>query len=167
MSGQFDLEALAVRAALADQVTAYAMALDARDWTGFRALFEDEVEIDYSSLGSIKAVMPAQAWVDRCKVLGGFDATQHKVGNFVFEFAGDSAQVTAYVEAAHFIQSEGSALQGFVQGTYRHQLRRGPDGWRIRGCALSVAGYPGGQAGFDRAFDAARAAFALSQEAPS
>jgi hypothetical protein len=164
MSQGLDLEALAVRTALADVVTAYAMALDARDWPGFRGLFEDQIDIDYSSLGSIRAVMPVQAWVDRCKVLGAFDATQHKVSNFVFEVTGDQAQVTSYVDAAHFIRDGETELQGYACGTYRHQLRRGPGGWRIRGCAFTVAGYAGGRAAFDRAFDAARTRFAQQQE---
>ena len=163
-SGQ---EALAVRTALADIVTAYAMALDARDWAGFRGLFEDEIDIDYSSLGSIHARIAACVWVDRCKVLGAFDATQHKVSNFVSEVAGDEAQVTTYVDAGHFISDGGAELQGYACGTYRHHLRHGAAGWKIAGCAFTVAGYAGGRAAFDRAFDAARARFAQQQETAS
>jgi hypothetical protein len=165
MSQAPDLEALAARTAAADVVVAYAMALDAGDWTGFRALFEDEIDLDYSSLGSIRGVMPAQAWVDRCKLLGAFDATHHKVSNFVVDLDGDEAHVTAYVDAAHFIRQGEADLQGFACGTYRYVLRRGPGGWKIRSCTFTVAGYAGGRAAFDRAFDAARARFANRQGA--
>lgn len=156
MSTGSDLEALAVRTSLSDVVIAYATALDTRDWTGFRALFEDEIAIDYSSLGSIAGVIPAQVWVDRCKVLGGFDATQHKVGNFAYAIDGDTAEVTSYVDAAHFI----GELSAFACGTYVHRLRRHGRGWRIAGCTFRVAGYATGRAAFDAAFDAARATHA-------
>lgn len=155
MAAGFDLETLAVRTALADVVIAYATALDTRDWAGFRALFEDEIDLDYSSLGSISGTIPAQVWVDRCRVLGGFDATQHKVGNFAFALDGNTAEVTSYVDAAHFIGD----LAGFACGTYVHHLRRHPDGWRIAGCTFRVAGYATGRTAFGTAFDAARAAF--------
>jgi len=167
MSQGPDLEALAARTAAADVVIAYAMALDAGDWPAFRALFEDEIDLDYSSLGSIRGVMPAQTWVDRCKLLDAFDATHHKVSNFVVELDGDEARVTSYVDAAHFIRQGDEDLQAFACGTYRHDLRRGPAGWKIRGCTFIVAGYAGGRAAFDRAFDAARARFAERQGAPA
>lgn len=137
-------------------VVAYAMALDAGDWEAFRALFEDEIEVDYSSLGSIRGRMPAQDWVDRCKVLGGFDATQHRVSNLVIAHGGEAARVTSYVDAAHFIGD----LSGFVRGTYVHEMRRYPEGWKIRVCAFVLAGCPGGRSAFDQAFDAARAVHA-------
>ncbi|WP_296600760.1 nuclear transport factor 2 family protein [Phenylobacterium sp.] len=148
-------EALAVRLALTDAVTAYAMALDAGDWAVFRALFEDEIEVDYSSLGSIHTKMPAQAWADRCRVLGAFDATHHKVTNFQVEIAGETATVTSYVDAAHFI----GELQGFACGTYVHRFRRHGATWKIVACAFRLAGHQGGRAAFDAAFDAARARF--------
>ena len=151
-----DLGMLAVRLAAVDLVTAYAMALDACDWVAFRDLFEDEIDLDYSSLGSLKGRMPAQAWVDRCKVLGGFDATQHKVSNFVVEPGQDAARVTCYVDAAHFIGD----LAAFACGTYVHELRQHAGVWKIRGCTFTVVGYATGRTAFDAAFDAARAAHA-------
>lgn len=148
-----DTEALAVRLILTDAVTAYAMRLDAGDWPGFRDLFEDEIEVDYSSLGSIHAVMPATAWTDRCRVLGAFDATHHKVTNFQVEVAGDEAIVTSYVDAAHFI----GEFQGYACGAYVHRFRRHGEAWKIFACTFRLAGHPGGRAAFDAAFDAARA----------
>ena len=148
-------KALAVCSALTDAVTAYAMTLDARDWTGFRDLFEDRIEVDYSSLGSIHAVLPADAWVERCKVLAAFDATHHKVSNFQVELGGDEAVVVSYVDAAHFIGD----LRGFACGTYVHRFRRHAHGWRICACTFRLAGHQGGRPAFDTAFAAARAKF--------
>lgn len=146
---------LAARADVTDVVTAYAMRLDARDWDGFRALFEDTIEIDYSSLGSIAGTIPAEIWVERVRVLGGFDATQHKVSNFQVRIDGDRAEVTCYVDAAHFI----GELAAFACGTYVHRLRRHGERWLISGCTFTVAGYATGRAAFDTAFAAARDAF--------
>jgi len=160
ISQGFDLEALAARIALSDTVTAYALALDARNWAAYRDLFEGEVEIDYSALGSIRAVMPAQDWVDRCKVLGGFDATRHRVSNIVIAHHDNQARVTSYIDAAHFI----GELSAFVVGTYVHDLRRHGEVWKIYACTLIVAGYPGGRAAFDQAFNAARAAYAAGAQ---
>lgn len=152
-------ETLAARTRLIDAVVAYAMALDSHDWAAYRALFEDEIEVDYGSLGSIHAVMPAQAWVDRCKVLGAFDATQHKVSNFQVAIDGETAVVTSYVDAAHFIGD----LQGFACGTYVHRFRRHGAAWKIAACKLQVAGHMGGRAAFDAAFAAARERFGADQ----
>jgi hypothetical protein len=146
-------------------VVAYANALDARDWARFEALFEPEVEIDYRSLGTTHGVFPAREWADRCRVLGAFNATHHKVSNFTIAFDGeDRCAVGAYVDAAHFIEADGQRLEAYVLGLYRHDLVRRAGGWRIRKCTLTVAGYPGGRARFDLAFAAARAVFAAQAE---
>lgn len=166
MSPGLGPETLAARALVTDIVVAYAMALDACDWAGFRALFEDEIEIDYSSLGSIQATLPADAWVERCKVLGGFDATLHKVSNFAVVMERDAARVTSYVDAAHFIRHGKRELAGFACGTYVHDLRRHVEGWKISGCAFAVAGYATGRSAFDKAFDAARAVHARQEGRP-
>lgn len=157
MSQGSDLEALAARTAIVDAITAYARALDLRDWAAYRALFEDEIEIDYASLGSIHAILPAQAWVDRCKVLSGFDATRHEVSGFQIALGDGTARVTSHIHAAHFI----GAHSAFVRGTYVHELRRHGAAWKIRACTLTVEDYPGGgRTAFDSAFNAARAAHA-------
>ena len=157
MSQGSDLEALAARTSLVDAVTAYALALDLRDWPAYRALFEDEIEIDYASLGSIRAILPAQAWIDRCKVLGGFDATRHEVSGFQIALSDQTARVTSRIHAAHVI----GAHSAFVRGTYVHEFRRHDAAWKIHACTLTVEDYPGGgRAAFDEAFNAARAAHA-------
>jgi 3-phenylpropionate/cinnamic acid dioxygenase small subunit len=147
-------------AAVQAVVVAYANALDAHDWSGFEALFESQVEIDYRSLGTTHGVFPAREWADRCRVLSAFAATHHKVSNFTFAFEGeDRAEVRSYVDAAHFIEAEGRMLEACVLGVYSHGLVRRGEDWRIRKCALWVAGYPGGREKFEAVFGAARAAF--------
>jgi 3-phenylpropionate/cinnamic acid dioxygenase small subunit len=154
-----DAQRLLERAAAADIVTAYAVALDSRDWTLFTSLFDENVEVDYRSLGTTYGVFPAGEWADRCRVLGAFKATHHKVSNFTFEEDAGGIAVTSYVDAAHFIEADGRMLEAYVLGVYRHNLVRRGRGWLIAKCSLTVAGHPGGKKAFDAAFAAARAAF--------
>ena len=155
----YDPDTLAARLAVTDVVIAYANGLDSRDWAAFRALFEDVIDIDYSSLKSIQGRIAAEAWVDRVRVLGGFDSTLHKLSNLRVALDGDAATVTSYVDAAHFIHAAGRDLAAFACGTYVHRVNRHGDAWKIAGCTFTVAGYQTGRAAFDEAFAAARAVY--------
>ena len=139
------IDAFLDREAAVAVVTAYAAALDARDWGAYRALFADRIAIDYGAIGSIVATIDADEWT--------------RLHNLRAEIEGDRAVVTGIVDAAHFIAVDGAALMGDLIGHYTHHLIR--DGrWRIAGVTLTVAGYPAGKPAFDAAFAAARARFA-------
>lgn len=141
-------------------VTCYATALDARDWAAYRALFTDEIAIDYGAIGSLVETVAADAWTERCKALEGFDATAHRLHNIVATIDRDRATVTSIVDAVHFIFIDGAPALGDLVGHYTHRLVRQREGWKIEGVTLIVAGYPAGKAAFDAAFAAARARFA-------
>ncbi|WP_447763185.1 nuclear transport factor 2 family protein [Sphingopyxis panaciterrae] len=147
------------REAAAAVVTCYATALDARDWAAYRALFTDDIAIDYGAIGSLVATIAAEEWTNRCKALEGFDATAHRLHNIVATVDGGRATVTSIVDAAHFVAVDGQTLMGDLIGHYTHHLVR-DGGWKIAGVTLTVAGYPAGKAAFDAAFTAARAIFA-------
>jgi hypothetical protein len=154
--GSAAIDALLDREAAAAVVTCYANALDARDWDAYRALFIEEIAIDYGAIGSLVATVSADEWTSRCKSLEGFDATAHRLHNVIATIAGDRAMVTSIVDAAHFVSVGGRSLIDDLIGRYTHKLeRRG--GWKIAGVALAVAGYPAGRPAFDAAFAAARA----------
>lgn len=138
-------------------VIGYACALDARDWPAYRALFTDTIALDYGAIGSITGPIAADEWVARCRALEGFHATLHRLSNLRCTIAGETAQVDSYVDALHFVTDSGIEHCGRLAGRYHHRLKHGPDGWRISGCTLHVAGYPGGQAAFAHAFAIARA----------
>ncbi|HEX7849300.1 MAG TPA: nuclear transport factor 2 family protein [Sphingomonas sp.] len=150
---------------LSHMVVGYACALDARDWTAYRALFTDTIELDYGSIGSIVGPILADAWTTRCGALGGFDATLHRIANLRCVAQGeDRAAVHSYVDALHFITVDGEVLLAHLAGRYTHGFVRDADGrWKIASCALGVAGYPNGQDNFVRAFAAARARHAGDQ----
>lgn len=157
--GAAAIDAFLDREAAVAVVTAYAGALDARDWGAYRALFTDAIAIDYGAIGSLVATLAADEWTNRCRALEGFDATAHRLHNIVATVDGDRARVTSIVDAAHFVTVESQRLMGDLIGRYTHDLIRN-DGWKIVGVTLAVAGYPAGRAAFDAAFIAARAIFA-------
>ena len=84
-----DLQRLLDEAAIEKAICAWCSAIDGRDWDRMRSLIADPVFIDYSSNGSLKGLIPAEAWVSRLKILLGFDATLHMVSNFVIALDGD------------------------------------------------------------------------------
>lgn len=162
--GSAAVDAFLDREAAAAAVTRYASALDARDWGAYRALFTDEIAIDYGAIGSLVATIPADEWTQRCKALEGFDATAHQLHNIVAAIDGDHASVTSIVDAVHVVGVEDRALLGDLIGRYTHRLVR-QDGWKIVGVTLSVVAYPAGKEAFEAAFAAARAIFAEGKSA--
>lgn len=137
-------------------VKLYAESLDRRDWPGFRALFTDAITLDYAAIGSVCGPIEADAWVERCGLLGSFDATRHRVSNLLCDVEGDTARVTSAIDASHFVPDGGAVVHGDLCGTYTHGLRKIAGEWLIESCRLTVAGYPSGKAAFDRAFALAR-----------
>lgn len=142
-------------------VTAYACALDERDWEGLRELLGSHVLIDYASLSGTAGVMDADVWVDRCRVLEGFDSTLHRISNIRVERSNEGLVVRSYVDAIHFVTVNGKTLEALCCGSYKHVLQPDEAGFgRIVSCALHVTGFPGGRPSFDNGFDVARARFA-------
>lgn len=156
--GMAAVHALLDREAVAAVVTAYAGALDSRDWHAYRALFLDDIAIDYGAIGSLVATVSADEWTKRCKALEGFDATAHQLHNIVATIDDDRATATSIVDAVHVVGVGDRALLGDLIGRYTHHLLR-RDGWKIAGVTLTVVAYPAGKDAFDAAFAAARANF--------
>lgn len=162
--GSAAIDAFLDREAAVAVVTCYAAALDARDWAGYRALFTDDIAIDYGAIGSLVATVAADEWTERCKALEGFDATAHQLHNIVATIDDDRATVTSIVDAVHVVGVEDRALLGDLIGRYTHRLVR-QDGWKIAGVTLAVVAYPAGKDAFEAAFAAARAIFAEGNSA--
>jgi hypothetical protein len=158
------IDAFLDREAAVAAVTCYASALDARDWTAYRALFPDEIAIDYRAIGSLVATVSADEWTDRCRALEGFDASAHQLHNIVPTIDGDRATVTSIVDAVHVVGVDDRMLLGDLIGRYTHRLVR-QDGWKIAGVTLTVVAYPAGKEAFDAVFAAARAIFAEGNSA--
>lgn len=153
----------ATRTVLTDMVVAYAAALDDRDWALMRSLLVDPVEIDYSSMGSIRETIAVDAWLERLNTLSGFDATQHVVTNFRVEVDGESAVCTSYVNALHFLADRGQDHVAHACGTYVHEFVLTAGGWRIRKATFRLIGHQNGAQAFQEAFARAREIAAARQ----
>ena len=83
----------------------FAAAIDTRDWTTYRAVFTDEIDLDYSSYRPGSAGrFRADDWVARGRGLfSGLDATQHCLYNPLVTIDGDVADIVIYVQAEHFL----------------------------------------------------------------
>ncbi|MGA0605179.1 nuclear transport factor 2 family protein [Phenylobacterium sp. VNQ135] len=144
------------RTTLTDMVIAYATALDSRDWPLMRSLLTDPVEIDYSSMGSIRETLAVEDWLRRLNTLSGFDATQHVVTNFRVEVDGERATCTSYVDALHFLTDGGRNHVAHACGVYVHEFVLTAGGWRIRKATFHLRGHQNGAQAFQEAFARAR-----------
>ncbi|MET9547255.1 nuclear transport factor 2 family protein [Streptomyces sp. NPDC006627] len=128
------------RAAIVETCTRSAWSTDRRDWSAFREVFADEVDLDYTSLnGGEPLHLPRQSIVDGWRtVLSGLDATQHLVGNHLVTVDGDTAECTASVLATHILANDRGEPIWTVGGHYRYRLARTHEGWRISGLRLTV-----------------------------
>jgi len=120
-----------------DTVYRFAAAIDARDWSGYRSVFTEEITIDYSSYRTDSVgTLAADAWVARAmKLFPGLDASQHCLFNPRATVEDAEATCTSYLRAEH-------ALDGMlytIGGHYIHRLQREADGWLINHVALRVA----------------------------
>lgn len=114
----------------------FTLALDGRDWPAYRAVFTDEVDVDYSSYrpGSVGR-MPAGDWVARAeRLFPGLDATQHALFLPEVVVDGDHGSTRTPMRADHFLAGERYSLGG----VYLHRLVRTEGVWRISAVTLQV-----------------------------
>ena len=140
MTRALTVEDLLDRAAISDVVHRYATGIDRRDWALFRSIFADEVALDFSSWnGAAPSRMAADAWTAGVTAsLSGFDATQHVSSNHVITLDGDAATCVSYMMALHYLLEDGQHQMQGIGGYYTNRLVRGPDGWKIQACTLTV-----------------------------
>ncbi|MGD9995937.1 MAG: nuclear transport factor 2 family protein [Ilumatobacteraceae bacterium] len=138
------VRALTDRAAVADLLTSFSIALDSCDWAGYRGVFTDEIDLDYSSW-SAGAVgrWSADDWVARAAAsFPGFTATRHALTKVLVTLDPadpDRARVRADVCAEHVVADVTGETHVFtVNGWYDDGCVRTPSGWRIDAKRLVV-----------------------------
>jgi len=134
------LETLIARAEISDVVNRYATGIDRRDWVLYRSIFADEVDLDFTTWsGGEPRRIRGDDWVAGVRDgLSGFDATQHLSMNHVHTIEGEDATCVSYMIALHYLVVDGDRQMQGLGGFYTNQLRRGPDGWKIHACKLTV-----------------------------
>jgi hypothetical protein len=103
---------------------------DARDWSALRALFTEEVTIDYES---VSGIAPSKIKADDlvanwAKGLGNYAQTRHNFSGFEVKQNGDTAVCLFTGEATH-LKPNGERWS--CGGDYTHHLLRTPAGWKI------------------------------------
>ena len=109
----------------------YATSLDTKDWARLETCFTEDVRVSYPP--DVELTGP-EATAKYCEqALSRFTRTQHLLGSHEIDVAGDRARASTYLTATHI--SDGEAF--VLGGTYRDELVRRADGWRIARRTLS------------------------------
>jgi hypothetical protein len=124
------MEYLLDRARISDVTTSFAIALDTRDWTLFRTLIADEIEIDYPESVGVSTFTADELVATATGFFGRLDATQHVSANHLIVIDGDSATCTSTLHAQHFLASQAPHPVQRQIGYYVNHLRK-LDDWRI------------------------------------
>jgi len=140
-----------------ETMSTFAWAIDSRDWAAYRAVFTDEIDLDYSSyrpenIGRVTA----DWWVARARRLfPGLDATSHSISNHVVRVDGDVATCDCYVRADHVLNDAPGGSVWTIGGVYRDRLVRTGAGWKITGKRLVVRWAEGNRSVMDLALERA------------
>jgi len=115
-------------------VTRMLHAIDALDWQAFRAAFEPEIRLDFTSLFPGRPeTISVDTLLSRWQPLAhGYDATQHLIGPVVLVRSdGRRATAEAHVHASHYLaEAEGGPLW-IAAGHYEWTLQRRDNAWKI------------------------------------
>lgn len=105
---------------------------DRRNWQALSQVFDDEVLLDYSSMGvPARKMRPAEIITQWKGLLPGFTMTQHAITNHRVVITGDEADCFSYVAAAHYLPNPSGRNIWLVMGYYEHHLARTSAGWKI------------------------------------
>lgn len=135
---------LADRAAIDDLVTAYAFAVDDRDWVRWERLFLPEAHIDYTSSGGI-AGSPAEvaAWLP--EALSIFTFCLHTTATHEIRFTGpDLASGRVHVFNRNGVDWKGEHQIFDVGAIYHDTYARVDDRWRFASRVERTAYVTGG-----------------------
>lgn len=117
-------------------LSAYARALDARDWPALEQVFTTDATADYASIGHCAGRERIIEVVRQALSCCG--PTQHLLGSVDIEVDGGTATARCYLQAIHAGLGDYASHCLTVWGEYRDRLVRGPDGWRIHHRELAL-----------------------------
>lgn len=135
------------RQQVVDTCTRLGWYADRRDWQALTDVFDDRVRMDYTSLnGGEPATLPREQIVQGWSaVLGRLQATQHLIANHLVELSGDTAVCTAAFQATHLLPNAHGGPTWTLGGTYRFDMVRRGDAWRIAGVTMTATWATGNQ----------------------
>lgn len=123
----------------------YAMAIDTKNWEALAAVFADEVTADFRSFGARDVYTGDGAgWVAQVGgTISGMDATQHLMGNHLYELDGSEASGTTYIQARHVCRNDWGGDVYTVGGFYEVEMVESGDGWKIRKYTINCTWHEG------------------------
>jgi len=125
MDSQTAADIIEIQALLA----AYVFAIDDRDFDRLDNVFTPDAEIDYTATGGVRGHFSRiKPWLARA--LGPFPQSQHLIGLPLIALDGDTARSRVMLFNPMRPPPAHGALF-FCGATYRDDLRRTPQGWRI------------------------------------
>jgi len=132
------LAAMVDKFEIQELLTAYAHAIDRRDFDALDDLFMPNAQIDYSATGGIAGGL------DQIKpflesTLPMFKASQHFVTNPLIKLDGDKATSRCLLLNPMTMEREGGPHTLFIGAWYVDELMRGETGWRIAKRAQELA----------------------------
>jgi hypothetical protein len=113
------------------------MAVDDRDWPGFRSLFTPDAELitrAASGTGRADEVLTGLEQIERVSaMLERFERTFHLLGQSTYLTEDDRATGTVYCQAHHFWTDDSGGHNLVMYIRYHDGYERGNDGdWRFR-----------------------------------
>lgn len=147
------VQKLVDREEAAQLVASYAVALDQKDWTLYRSVFTDEIQMDFSaSIGDGIVTIRADDWVDAVKpFFYNLHATQHISAPQIIRIDGDEGYVRSLLHAQHFLPNKlGHPVQTMI-GYYDNYLRRTEEGWKIYKVVQTISWNEGNWYVFEKA----------------
>ena len=109
----------------------YFRAIDTKNWALLDSVFTPDAAVHYSTPGELKTTYEKMVPIFKM-FTESFFFTQHAASQIVIHVDGDTAESSNSLRAVHVQEThEGEQNAWVVYGTYRDQLVRTPDGWRI------------------------------------
>ncbi|MGI5160272.1 nuclear transport factor 2 family protein [Microbispora sp. CA-102843] len=143
-----EIAALVDRVEIVDVVTAVFDTVDAKNWPVCQELFDDEVDVDFTSVnGGEPARMSAEALVDGWRTgLHARKQSFHTVSNFAVTVDGAEAHVTTKGYAYNLLDATLGGGMFEVWGVYRLRLVRQAEGWKVTALAFHASHTRGDEA---------------------
>ena len=134
-------------ASVIETCTRMAWHADQREWDALRDVFADEVLLDYTSLhGGEPATVPRDQLVESwAGLFGKLLTTQHLVTNHLVTVSGDTASCTAAFQATHLLPNAHGDPIWTLGGSYRFELLRDDQSWRISAVTMTATWASGNQ----------------------
>jgi hypothetical protein len=136
-----EIAALVDRAEIVDVVTAVFDTVDAKNWPVCQELFDDDVEVDFTSLnGGEPARITAAQLVDGWRTgLHPRKQSFHMVSNHAIAVDGAEAGVTAKGYSYNLLDADLGGGMWEVWGRYRFRLVRQAEGWKVTALTFEAA----------------------------